>query len=96
MRERTVTPSGKPTPGSIPGMPTKQEGPTVAILRRAASDCESMSAGAESSYPTGSSEIGIQTNTKNAQVAQLVEHGIEDPGVGGSIPSLGTIIRSIL
>lgn len=29
--------------------------------------------------------------TKHAQVAQLVEHGIEDPGVGGSIPSLGTI-----
>ena len=26
-----------------------------------------------------------------AAVAQLVEHGIEDPGVGGSIPSCGTI-----
>lgn len=25
-----------------------------------------------------------------AHVAQLVEHGIEDPGVGGSIPSLRT------
>ena len=28
----------------------------------------------------------------HAAVAQLVEHGIEDPGVGGSIPSCGTII----
>ena len=27
-----------------------------------------------------------------AQVAQLVEQGIENPRVGGSIPSLGTMI----
>ena len=26
----------------------------------------------------------------NAKIAQLVEHRIENPGVGGSIPSLGT------
>ncbi len=34
-----------------------------------------------------------------AQVAQLVEQGIENPRVGGSIPSLGTMIlkaRSLL
>ena len=34
------------------------------------------------------------TTSKFAQVAQLVEQGIEDPRVGGSIPSLGTIIKS--
>ena len=28
----------------------------------------------------------------NAQVAQLVEQGTENPCVGGSIPSLGTIL----
>jgi hypothetical protein len=28
---------------------------------------------------------------KYLQVAQMVEHGIEDPGVGGSIPSLEAI-----
>lgn len=28
----------------------------------------------------------------NAQVAQLVEQGTENPRVGGSIPSLGTIL----
>ncbi len=28
-----------------------------------------------------------------AQIAQLVEQGIENPRVGGSIPSLGTILR---
>ncbi len=28
-----------------------------------------------------------------AQVAQLVEQGIENPRVGGSIPSLGTTFR---
>ena len=28
---------------------------------------------------------------QGAQVAQLVEQGIENPRVGGSIPSLGTI-----
>ena len=31
------------------------------------------------------------TSFKFAQVAQLVEQGIENPRVGGSIPSLGTI-----
>ena len=31
------------------------------------------------------------TTSKFAQVAQLVEQGIENPRVGGSIPSLGTI-----
>ena len=30
----------------------------------------------------------------HAQVAQSVEQGIENPRVGGSIPSLGTIIKS--
>ena len=30
--------------------------------------------------------------TSYAQVAQLVEQGTENPCVGGSIPSLGTII----
>ena len=34
------------------------------------------------------------TTSKFAQVAQLVEQGIENPRVGGSIPSLGTIIKS--
>lgn len=28
-----------------------------------------------------------------AQVAQLVEHRIEDPGSAGSIPALGTILQ---
>ncbi len=28
-----------------------------------------------------------------AQIAQSVEQGIENPRVGGSIPSLGTIFR---
>lgn len=32
------------------------------------------------------------TRTNNPRVAQLVEHGIEDPGVGGSTPSPRTII----
>ena len=32
---------------------------------------------------------------KDAQVAQLVEQRIENPRVGGSIPSLGTIFRRI-
>jgi hypothetical protein len=30
-----------------------------------------------------------------AQVAQLVEHVTENHGVGGSIPPLGTIVKSI-
>ena len=34
--------------------------------------------------------------TRFASVAQLVEHGIEDPGVGGSIPSRSTISESWL
>ena len=29
-----------------------------------------------------------------AQIAQSVEQGIENPRVGGSIPSLGTILNS--
>lgn len=32
----------------------------------------------------------------NASVAQLVEHLIEDQGVGGSIPSGGTRIDSVV
>ena len=31
----------------------------------------------------------------NASVAQLVEHGIEDPSVGGSIPSGGTSFETV-
>ena len=34
-------------------------------------------------------------STNNPRVAQLVEHGIEDPGVGGSTPSPRTIILMI-
>jgi len=40
-----------------------------------------------SARPLNSSGIG-------AQVAQLVEHAIENRSVGGSIPPLGTISRS--
>ena len=32
----------------------------------------------------------------NASVAQLVEHRFEEPSVGGSIPSGGTIIDSVV
>ena len=42
-------------------------------------------------FNTRPSEV---TTSKFAQVAQLVEQGIENPRVGGSIPSLGTIIKS--
>ncbi len=35
------------------------------------------------------------TRINNPRVAQLVEHGIEDPGVGGSIPSPRTITLKI-
>ena len=35
------------------------------------------------------------TTSKFAQVAQLVEQGIENPRVGGSIPSLGTTQASV-
>ena len=36
--------------------------------------------------------VGISRNpATDAQVAQLVEQGTENPRVGGSIPSLGTI-----
>lgn len=31
-----------------------------------------------------------------AQIAQLVEQGIENPCVAGSIPALGTIFKTIL
>lgn len=33
----------------------------------------------------------MDTHTNYARVAQLVEHRIENPGVGGSTPSPGTI-----
>ena len=36
------------------------------------------------------------SNKFNAFVAQLVEQWIEDPRVGGSIPSEGTIIISVV
>ena len=39
------------------------------------------------------SPAGVLRNP-SGQVAQLVEQGIENPRVGGSIPSLGTIIKS--
>jgi hypothetical protein len=35
----------------------------------------------------------IRAFSDDAQVAQSVEQGIENPRVGGSIPSLGTINR---
>jgi hypothetical protein len=37
--------------------------------------------------------LGVQISPEApyAAVVQLVEHRIEDPGVGGSIPSCGTI-----
>ncbi len=34
--------------------------------------------------------LGITPAPKRAQIAQLVEQRIENPRVGGSIPSLGT------
>ena len=42
-----------------------------------------------SGIPTAGSIPARPTN--NPRVAQLVEHGIEDPGVGGSTPSPRTI-----
>ncbi len=33
-------------------------------------------------------------NAARAQIAQSVEQGIENPRVGGSIPSLGTIFHT--
>ena len=36
--------------------------------------------------------LPVLANTSSAEVAQLVEHVTENHGVGGSIPSLGTIL----
>jgi len=37
----------------------------------------------------------VFSGARGGQVAQLVEHRTENPGVGGSIPSLPTISFSI-
>ncbi len=37
----------------------------------------------------------IPTYLRNAEIAQLVEQGTENPCVRGSIPRLGTILRNI-